>query len=658
MKKIFLLFAVFSLLLAGCENPLMEKILGNDKNEGEKPGVQSFVFYTVTFNSMGGSYVSSQKLAKGGKAVRPKNPARNDFGFVYWYTDKECSDDNRYNFDTLVTADITLYAKWSNVILTVKFDSKMVGINVDDQRIGEFGCLDEPLVQPIPTPAGLYMGETIPASIKIEKWYRENNIELEWNFDFNGVRDEGITLYAKWDYEPINISNSSTLTNDVEKAIAYLNNSNNTANGAHTLLVSGTSPVSIGSQTISTANFNLTIQGLGMERTIQYNGAATSSLFTISNAGAKLTLGNNITLKGIENGSASLVSITNGTLVMKEGSKITGHKADNSPNAGGVYVGSGGAFTMTGGTISENNGSDGAGVFVEEGGTFTMSGSAKISDNISTNYNGGGVFVAGTFKMTGGAIENNTATIGGGVIVFPNGIFNMSGGTVGGTSGAGNSATVGGGVSVEPAGTFTMSGNAKVSGNTAEESGGGVYVWGQTTIFTMTGGEVSGNTADFGGGMFVVGGGTINMNGGEVLGNEAITNGGGVFVAYNANDGGGGSFNMSGSAMLSGNTATTNGGGVYVTGGGSAFTMEGGEVSGNTANGDGGGVYVGDYGTFKISTGVVYGSDEGDETLRNNATNGAALYNVDSDASYGKENTWIILYDGNNTIKVKDGVIQ
>ncbi|MDR1870217.1 MAG: hypothetical protein LBQ82_09580 [Treponema sp.] len=38
MKKALLIFAVFSLLLAGCENPLMEKILGKDKNEGEQTG--------------------------------------------------------------------------------------------------------------------------------------------------------------------------------------------------------------------------------------------------------------------------------------------------------------------------------------------------------------------------------------------------------------------------------------------------------------------------------------------------------------------------------------------------------------------------------------------------------------------------------------------
>ena len=111
MKKALLIFAVFSLFLAGCDNPLMEKILGSEKNGGEQSGV----YYTVTFNSMGGSEVPSQRVAEGGTATRPNNPTRLDHRFMNWYS-TESFTEPRYDFIyTPITADITLYVKWINV---------------------------------------------------------------------------------------------------------------------------------------------------------------------------------------------------------------------------------------------------------------------------------------------------------------------------------------------------------------------------------------------------------------------------------------------------------------------------------------------------------------------------------------------------------------
>jgi hypothetical protein len=94
--------------------------------------------------------------------------------------------------------------------------------------------------------------------------------------------------------------------------------------------------------------------------------------------------------------------------------------------------------------------------------------------------------------------------------------------------------------------------------------------------------------------------------------------------------------------------------------------MKGGEISGNTASRDGGGVHVSS-GTFLIVTGTIYGSEEAVETtLRNTASWGAALYNNYYYGGTAQHGTFI---DGewesrgnldttNNTIKVKDGVLQ
>lgn len=67
--------------------------------------------YTVTFDSSGGSAVSSASVASGGKVTKPTDPTKAGYTFVNWYKDENCTE--AWNFDTdTVTANITLYAKW------------------------------------------------------------------------------------------------------------------------------------------------------------------------------------------------------------------------------------------------------------------------------------------------------------------------------------------------------------------------------------------------------------------------------------------------------------------------------------------------------------------------------------------------------------------
>ena len=68
------------------------------------------VSYTVTFDSMGGSAVASQKVNRGETANKPSEPTKYGFVFKGWYTDRETTQP--YNFSTEVKQNITLYAKW------------------------------------------------------------------------------------------------------------------------------------------------------------------------------------------------------------------------------------------------------------------------------------------------------------------------------------------------------------------------------------------------------------------------------------------------------------------------------------------------------------------------------------------------------------------
>ena len=68
------------------------------------------IFYTVTFNSNGGSVVESQSVESGKTAVQPAEPTREDWNFSGWYTDEACTQ--LYDFSKPVTGDLNLYAKW------------------------------------------------------------------------------------------------------------------------------------------------------------------------------------------------------------------------------------------------------------------------------------------------------------------------------------------------------------------------------------------------------------------------------------------------------------------------------------------------------------------------------------------------------------------
>ena len=95
--------------------------------------------YTVTFNSNGGSAVASQTVKYNEKATKPTAPTKSGYTFAGWYTEEQLT--NTYDFGTLVTKDITLYAKWNTnyvpyyppVPPTVKIeDDDALGLNTTD----------------------------------------------------------------------------------------------------------------------------------------------------------------------------------------------------------------------------------------------------------------------------------------------------------------------------------------------------------------------------------------------------------------------------------------------------------------------------------------------------------------------------------------------
>ena len=84
-------------------------------------------YYTVTFNSNGGTEVTSQKIESGKKATKPADPTKQEtateaFAFDNWYTSTDGGatlSDTTFDFNTAVKADITLYAKWN--VYTIEY---------------------------------------------------------------------------------------------------------------------------------------------------------------------------------------------------------------------------------------------------------------------------------------------------------------------------------------------------------------------------------------------------------------------------------------------------------------------------------------------------------------------------------------------------------
>ncbi len=165
------------------------------------------ITYVVIFNSNGGSDVSSQTLTGGQKATKPADPTKTaivseGYFFAGWYTS---TDDGRtlsvsvFDFDTPITADTTLYAKWTSSAFTytVSFNAKN-GSSITSQTVTGGQKVTRP---DAPTKAAI-----VSETYSFEDWYTstdEGNTLSAAAFNFDTPITENITLYAKWTATPV-----------------------------------------------------------------------------------------------------------------------------------------------------------------------------------------------------------------------------------------------------------------------------------------------------------------------------------------------------------------------------------------------------------------------------------------------------------------------
>ena len=154
--------------------------------------------YTVTFETNGGSDVTSQQVKVGGKAVRPETDPTKDadqqytYTFAGWYSDAACTQE--FDFSSPITSATTIYAKWSTTTneYTVTFNTNG-GTTVNPQTIAYGSKVTEPTA---PT-----RDADSSNTYEFAGWYRD--AALNYEFDFNSSITGATTIYAKWDATPI-----------------------------------------------------------------------------------------------------------------------------------------------------------------------------------------------------------------------------------------------------------------------------------------------------------------------------------------------------------------------------------------------------------------------------------------------------------------------
>lgn len=140
--------------------------------------------YTVSFDMQGmGSDQHSQQIKENGKAVKFE-PVADGYSFGGWYTEAACQ--NAFDFETAITKDMTLYAKWNLETYTITYE--MDGGENDESNPTSFTIESETIV---------FKNPKVRVGYLFDGWY--------YNPDYSHVATQvsqgyfgDITLYAKW----------------------------------------------------------------------------------------------------------------------------------------------------------------------------------------------------------------------------------------------------------------------------------------------------------------------------------------------------------------------------------------------------------------------------------------------------------------------------
>lgn len=141
--------------------------------------------YNLVFESNGGTNIDTQIVVEGNKGIEPLDPIRNQYEFLGWYTDQTFSQ--LYDFDAILTNNVTVYAKWSKIPVNVKLEFESDGgTSIPDQLHSEGS-------------KGIKPNDPIKNQFNFVGWYIDQTFTSL--FDFETLLYTNTVVYAKW--EPV-----------------------------------------------------------------------------------------------------------------------------------------------------------------------------------------------------------------------------------------------------------------------------------------------------------------------------------------------------------------------------------------------------------------------------------------------------------------------
>ena len=516
--------------------------------------------FTVTFNlNYDGSTNKTQGVASGSAVEKPEPPTRDGYIFGGWYTDTDCT--NEYDFAIGVTADITLYAKWTVNTYTVTFNTDG-GSAVDSQTVNYNSTATTPTA---PTKEGYTFAG----------WYTDTGCTNV--YDFSAAVTESITLYAKW---TVNTYTVTFETNGGSAVTSQTVNYNSTAttptaptrNGytfggwytdenctaAYIFSTSVTADIILYAKwTEETASDTVYTDFATLKNAIGAVAAGSSGTFYVS--GDIKSTSTTITVKG------DITVVAQKTCTITRLSTATGIALFTVENGATLKLGGSESASLT----LDGNKANCAATYplIESAGNLEIAENCTLQNNNNTGTSklGGAIYeycTSGeipTLTISGGRITGNSSSKGGGAIYILGGSsltvkYVFSGGTI-----SSNSTTANGGALYVKYASGTLSGTvfdsntSTLSSATSSSGGGAIYLTGSTTM-TITGGSITNNTTNAAGGGIFVNSGTLTITGTTVniSGNSCDTTLSNSECIY-------GSFTLNGTDYLSTNNYIING---------------------------------------------------------------------------------------------------
>ncbi|MDL2292495.1 InlB B-repeat-containing protein [Acholeplasma sp. OttesenSCG-928-E16] len=298
----------------------------------------------VLFDTLGGSSIDSQSIVNGNKATRPStDPTKLGYTFDNWYTAE--TDGSVFDFDTLINARTTIYARWTKDTYTISYNYDGGSLEDGESNPESYDITSSEIVLLNPTRNGYtflgwYSGTTKIESISAGS-YGNLSLVANWQvitYEIQYSYNDGVLADGESNPESYNItSNEIVLLNPTKEGYTFLG------------WYSGTTKIesiptgSYGDLSL-VASFELNLSSIentrkqSNETAAYFNGIVTgiygSLIFVIDENGnyaiavnattlpETFVVGNKVSVNGTISISNGLVSVSNGVVALIDGNNI------------------------------------------------------------------------------------------------------------------------------------------------------------------------------------------------------------------------------------------------------------------------------------------------------------------------------------------------